>query len=281
MKYLFLLAMFTLTGCAEKQNEVLITADELENLLQNNDVKIISTQNPLQYDSAHIPGAVNIYSKELNNDAPVKGMLKPVPELAMIFQNHGISRKNPVIVYDSGDAKYAGRLFWILSYMGFNDVRMLDGNLRAWNNEMLPVESGKANPGNAVLHPKIRPSIKVQLVELKSKLNHPKTMIVDVRSPGEFDGTSERSAGHIPGAINLPHTELLDTLTKIKKPDELHQILKNKQINKENEIILYCHTSTRAGLVFMILTEILNYPDVRVYDGAYEEWSQTGNAIEN
>ena len=121
----------------------------------------------------------------------------------------------------------------------------------------------------------------MQLVELKSKLYNSKTTIVDVRSPGEFDGTSERSEGHIPGAINLPHTELLDSFNKLKNPDNLRSKVKQNGIKKENEIILYCHTSTRAGLVFMILSAILDYPNVRVYDGAYEEWSQTGNEIEH
>lgn len=279
MKNFFLLILFILAGCTEKHNQALITTAELADLLQNQDVKIISTQSPAQFDSSHIPGAVNIHYTKLNNNTPVKGMLKPVSEIDDILEENGISRKNTVIVYDNGDAKHAGRLFWALSYMGFQDVRMLDGNFKAWNAEMRPVDSGVARPAKSILHPKIRPALNVQMVELKSKLNTPKTTIVDVRSPGEFDGTDERSEGHIPGAINLPHSELLDSLNKIKHPEELYMILNKKQINKGNEIIVYCNTSTRAGLVFLILSKIVNYPNVRVYDGAYEEWSQLGNEI--
>ena len=51
-------------------------------------------------------------------------------------------------------------------------------------------------------------------------------------------------------------------------------------VTSDKEVILYCASSVRAGIVFMALKDILGYPNVTVYDGAYYEWeSDTTNPI--
>ena len=55
-------------------------------------------------------------------------------------------------------------------------------------------------------------------------------VIIDVRSPGEFSG------GHVEGAVNLP----IDSITEA-------DILKIAQ--KDQPIVLYCHSGGRAAIV--------------------------------
>lgn len=53
-------------------------------------------------------------------------------------------------------------------------------------------------------------------------------LIVDVRTPEEFD------AGHYPGAINIPHEKILDGVSQLG-------------VAKEASVILYCRSGNRSG----------------------------------
>lgn len=281
MRFIYSLMLIAFIGCTGESNEAIITVNELQEQIKTDEVMLVSTQTFAQFDSAHIPGSVHVFYKKLNNDVPVSGMLKSIDELVSIFEDKGISRKKMLVIYDQGAAKHAGRMFWAFKYVGFDDVRMLNGNFDAWTKAGNPVTSEKLQLGRIDMIPKIQPQLKVQMAEVKSKLESPKTLIIDVRSPAEYNGTDERSEGHIPGAINLPHSHLLDNRRLVKTKAEIESILSDNNITMSNEIILYCNTSTRAGLVFLVLNSVMDYPNVRVYDGAYEEWSQMGNEIEH
>ena len=48
-------------------------------------------------------------------------------------------------------------------------------------------------------------------------------------------------------------------------------------ITSDKEIILYCETSARAGIVYMALKTMGGYPNVKVYDGGIYEWAATAS----
>lgn len=275
----FIFLVFLFVSCTSEPGISLVEADELKAGLGDENLLLVSTQSKAEFDSAHIPGSVHLFYKDLNNDVPVRGTLKSVREITSIFEKHGITRDKHIVVYDNGEAKYAGRLFWAMKYMGIENIRMLNGNFNAWT-EMGGSVTSSSNPmKQGTFLPKVMPSVQIPLPEVKSKIDNPKTIIVDVRSPEEYQGTIPKSKGHIPGAINLPHTLFLDTENKIIPTEEINKILMQHEIREKDNIVLYCHTSTRAGLVFMILNSVMDYSNVRVFDGAYEGWSQAGNEI--
>jgi thiosulfate/3-mercaptopyruvate sulfurtransferase len=100
-------------------------------------------------------------------------------------------------------------------------------------------------------------------------------IIVDARTPAEYNGTStdKPSEGHIPGAVNLPYTELLTSTNAFKTKAEIEKIVSAKGITPDKTVYLYCRTSVRAGVIFLALKNILGYNKIKVYDGAYAEWS--------
>ena len=90
-------------------------------------------------------------------------------------------------------------------------------------------------------------------------------LLVDVRPPDETAG------GKINGAIEFEFNKVLNA-EMFKSKDELISVFNAAGITKDKEIILYCATSVRAGVVFLALKSILEYPNVKIYDGAYNEW---------
>ena len=102
-----------------------------------------------------------------------------------------------------------------------------------------------------------------------------KSIIIDARSPEEFDGRIARSAriGHIPSAINLDWTENVDETGQFKPDEELSRMY---QFNKESEVITYCQGAYRAANSFLTLKK-LGFKNVKVYLGSWGEW---GNRLD-
>ncbi len=85
-------------------------------------------------------------------------------------------------------------------------------------------------------------------------------LILDVRSEKEY------AEGHIPGALNIPHDELLDRLSEI-------------DVAKTEEIVVHCRSGYRAGIAEKVLIEA-DYSNVRDLEGHMNAWQSAGYPIE-
>jgi len=83
-------------------------------------------------------------------------------------------------------------------------------------------------------------------------------LILDVRTPVEF------RSGHIPGARNIPHTELASRL---------------EDVRSDQGVVLYCMMGPRARLGEKTLIEA-GIPRVLHLDGGLAAWRQSGLPIE-
>ena len=112
----------------------------------------------------------------------------------------------------------------------------------------------------------------IDIDELAGRLNE--VLLLDVRTPGEYDGTRGQACdprqGHIPGAQNLDVYRLLE-LT----PDELRAELPPEE---GVEIVAYCHSGSRSDLATQAL-RAHGYL-ARNYVGSWHEWSRTDLPIE-
>ena len=261
-----------------------ITAKELKTLAKSGEVVIVSARNVSDYSSKHIAGAINIDHKNLYKAEGVSSMLKSVDDIAKIFGEKGISVNSKIVIYDTGSNKAAGRLYWIFKYLGAADVNILDGHLKGWgkvrgkvtkNATKITPTTFKATPNSAIL---------TDMSYVKAHKNDSSVVLLDVRSADEFAGTDTdkniKRYGHIPGAVNLEYKAVFNEDGTIKSNEEITKAMNTAGVTSNNEVILYCASSVRAGIVYMALTDILGYKNVKVYDGAYYEWeSVTDNPI--
>ena len=107
------------------------------------------------------------------------------------------------------------------------------------------------------------------------------TKLLDTRSPEEFRGQTEMDhrPGHIPGAVNLPHSELAGADGELLiEPDLLHQRLASAGITPRDPVVAYCRSGVRASLAYLSMQEA-GY-NVRLYDGSYAEWMDSGSPVE-
>ena len=109
----------------------LVSVDDLIKLVKDPSVIVIDARPSGDYMKTHIDGAINIDASTLCTTTPVEGTLKPAAELAKILGGHGIARNSKIVVYCKTGVN-AGRVYWILKYLGASDVSMLDGQMDAW-----------------------------------------------------------------------------------------------------------------------------------------------------
>jgi len=274
-----LIIAFLISSLAIGQD--LISAKELAKIIKDDNVVVVDTRKAKDYNKTHIKGAIHIYQGDLNTDKPVKSMLKKPSDLSSFLGSKGISEKNEIILYCNKGTN-AGRVYWALKYMGAENVKILDGQMKAWKAERKPItkkaSTRKATTFNKTLHKEYL----ARMSDVKKSVNDASIVLIDARDTDEYDGTKEDKLrkGHIPGAISIPKSSLVDSKSKLKSKEALATIFNNAGVTSDKKVIIYCKSSSRAGLEFMALTSVLGYKNVKVYDGAFYEWeSVAGNDV--
>ncbi|MFA9389862.1 MAG: sulfurtransferase [Prolixibacteraceae bacterium] len=254
------------------------SVNEVASKLNNPKCVIIDARTDKEFKEVHIRNAVSIPITDLSETEPIDGILKSKEELAKIFSENGVSPDKEIYVYCT-KGNNAGRMYWILKMMGAQNVKLIDGNLDAWKAGRKPVTKNPTIVKPAVFPANLSTKTLVTIDEVKTKMSS-SALLVDARADAYFNGTDPKSKGHIKGAISLNSDILKDDAGLLKSADELKKLFDSKGVSKDKEVILYCQSSTRAGLVYTVMTSVLAYPNVKVYDGAYNEWVAKGNSVE-
>ncbi len=269
---LFIAAFLLVAGTvmAEKFINAKAFAKEMKS---NKSLVIIDANSAANYAKAHINGAVNIPHKELYKDGEIEGLIKSPDALAKYFGSKGVSNTSPIVVYDDGSNKYSSRVYWILKYLGAENVRILHKDMNQFKAARIMLSRTPARAKAKTFTPNVNPKILAKIGDVKAPKGN--TIIVDARDNAEYIGEDEKkeSKGHIKGAINLPYKEVLKENGDYKSKEEIQKVATAKGITADKEVIIYCKTSVRAGVLYVAFAEILEYPNIKVYDGAYAEYS--------
>lgn len=225
-----------------------------------------------EYDSGHLPGAV--YFDVGDVTAPENGVPDQVTDAEMTAAALGAAgiapEKTVVIVYGDNTVLYAARLFWILEYYGYPDVRLMNG---AWSAGVVVNERPEpTEPEPVELTLTAEDSRRVEGEWIVEHLGDATLRLLDARNPPEYNGIAAGSAGHIPGADNIPWTQNLDDSTFLD-PDALAALYADLGLSADDQIVVYCSTGYRGAVLYFAL-RLLGYENVALYDGSWAEWSQ-------
>lgn len=277
-------------------NNFLTSVETLRSIITDDDVRVVDCRFSLkepdaghqQYHESHIPGAV---FADLDKDmaAPVQcGTGRhPLPDPAQFARRLGelgISQKTRVVAYDQASGALAARFWWMLRWLGHDNVSLLDGGMARWAECKLPVESGPVEFEATVFHAQPNMALVLTTADIVAAGNNPEHLqLVDARDKERFDGITEPIdpvAGHIPGTLNVPFSESLNENGTWKSAADLRTLW--EEALGENfgspwsvmcgSGVTACHlvaSGLRAGL-----------PEPRVYVGSWSEWiTDPGRAI--
>ncbi len=279
--FVSMLAFLLIAGFNIQAQGDIISADEFMKLTKaDKTVVVVDANKSSNYDANHIKGAINIYHNDLYKEGDIAGLIKSPEELAVIFGEKGISETTTVVIYDDGSQKYSSRIYWILKYLGAENVKLLHKDMDAWRKARIPLTAQATTLETVTFTPDTgKEELMAGMHCIKKHQNDPRVVIVDNRTPDEYNGIS-KSEGHLPGAININHEDLLTETGAFKSAEELQAIAEANGITPDKEVIFYCRTSVRAGVAFAAFRNILGYKDVKVYDGAYLEWAASNPVVQ-
>jgi thiosulfate/3-mercaptopyruvate sulfurtransferase len=232
----------------------------------------------LSFDERHIPGAVFAdVAGELSDPDSVHRFSVPEAEyFARAAGALGVGDDARVVVYAQESPMWATRLWWLLRYFGFRDVRVLDGGLVAWIEAGLPVTSHASVVRERTFAATTRPELLAIKDDVLDCLDGSPACLVNalpaVAFRGEGPGAYARP-GRIPGSVSVPSRELLDSTTgRFHDTKRLALILEPILAVKDTPVIAYCGGGISATVDVFALS-LLGRDDVRLYDGSLIEWS--------
>lgn len=219
----------------------------------------------------------------------VRGLLTPGPtgreHFEELMSSRGIRPQDDVVLFGDADNRYAAAVLWLLRLHGHRRLRLMDGGRVAWLSKGLPLTDQETRRPRTTYRggPPV-PGVRVSRDELLAELSGqaPASVLLDCRSVREHLGHSARAArgavsadvgGHVPGAQNLPVSLLVDPDGSLFDSRRLEALLGAAGLSREQTLTAYCHRSERSCLAWFVLHEVLGYPNVRVYDGGWQEYS--------
>jgi thiosulfate/3-mercaptopyruvate sulfurtransferase len=253
---------------------MLISAEELNQHLNDDNILIIDARSYKDYSNAHIPGAVNLDLFAFHwIDTSEEGISSFNEQARRLLSFVGIDQNKKVIFYDDKSGMLAARGVWLCLYFSHPDTSMLDGGFSLWSQKNYKKENSQNHFLPSSFSGKIDENLIAGFEYIQNNLNSLK--VIDARTPQEFTGKVIRAArgGHIPASENIDWVQNLDHDGKFKPDNELKNLYK---FDKDKEIVTYCQGAYRAANTFIALKK-LGFSKVRVYLGSWGEW---GNKLD-
>jgi thiosulfate/3-mercaptopyruvate sulfurtransferase len=273
----------------------LITAPQLQQLLASGTPCTVfdcsfdlmqATLGPEQYAQARIPAAVYAHldtALSAKGDRAVTGAVSggrhPLPSRATFaawLESVGFDNTQQAVVYDRQGANYCGRLWWMLKWMGHDNVAVLDGGLQAWQRNGGATESGAAparQPAKFVMGEPLATLVDADTVQ--RNIGKPAQHLIDARGAPRFKGEVEPIdpvAGHIPGALNRPFTSNMDE-NGCFKPAAVLRAEFDALLGARNpqDVVHHCGSGVSA-VPNIIAMEVAGLGRSALFAGSWSEW---------
>ena len=261
-----------------------VSSEYLENNLEK--YSVLDTQpNVHDYFMAHLPNARFLNESTLR--CPEKGLPARYiePENAVkLFSRVGLEPSKPIVVYTAkggfkkwGDGLEQCMMAYSLMRMGHRNVYLLDGGMDKWIKENRPISQKFPNVDPTNFKLDLKSDYYVDMDAIKNLIDDDETVILDARPHSFYTGEEGPwiKNGHIPGSISFPWADLMtsENKTQLKPIHEIIEKAENAEITKDKQVICSCGTGREATNEFTIFKHLLNYPKVKLFEGAFTEWS--------
>ena len=272
------------------RNDYLISADELERVLSDPDLRVFETAANLEprgpgmerelgrvaYDRAHIPGAqfLDLAGAASDTTTGLDFTLPQPAALEELFRSLGINMDSRVVLYSSSNVMWSTRAWWLLHYLGHPRVAVLDGGIAAWRAAGRPVETAvpKFPRGDFEAHP--RGDVFADKQAVADAIGDPSVCTVNSLGAATHRGegrTSYARPGRIAGSGNVPFNDLL--VEGLFKPtDEIREVLAHAGMLDADRVITYCGAGI-AATIDAFACVLAGQDRVAVYDGSLSEWA--------
>ena len=233
-----------------------------------------------RYQKRHIPQALYAHlDKDLSGPVvPQKTGRHPLPDpdkFSQTCSRWGIDDKVQVVAYDDNIGAFAARLWWMLRWLGHQQVAVLDGGWQHWQSENRPSSVEIPQRPLRTFLPQLRSHLQINAEEVLQILEDPTYRLLDARTADRFRGENETIdpvAGHIPHALSAPYLENAGPDGKVLPADALqkrfHALL--GPVLPE-QTICYCGSGVTACHNLLAMAHA-GMAEGKLYAGSWSEW---------
>jgi thiosulfate/3-mercaptopyruvate sulfurtransferase len=249
-------------------------------------VRVVDARSAGEYAAGHIAGAVHIDGFGLGIPRAENGDMGSPEQFANLAGGLGIENGTTVVVCDTPTQRM-GMVAWTFLYYGHADVRILDGGVAKWLAEGRPLDTSVPPWPSVTYKATLVEAVYCSLDQAKAGEGSDDFVFWDTRSTDEYEGKaagfgSVPRLGHIPGAIHLDWTQLLDPESRTLKPAaDLRKLLEERGITPDKQVASYCNGGARGAFGGFVL-KVLGYERGQTYAGSFQQWSnQRDTAVES
>lgn len=273
------------------QTRPLVTTEWLAGHLDRPDLVLVDVRASAEYAAGHIVGAVSLpFAMPVSAwTSTSRGLLMEPPaeaELSATLGNAGIDRNSYVIVINNTELAgvppsypraQTARVAVTLLYAGVREVAILDGGMQKWSREHRALSTDAVTPTPVTFNGRRQSDLFVSKEQVAADIGDRSKVLIDARDATVYDGTVVEPyapvAGHIPGALSLPAPQLWNDDGTFKSREDLRALVTRVLGRKPaKQIIVYCGVGGYASGDWYVLSEILGYHNVKLYDGSAQEW---------
>ncbi|MCB9204134.1 MAG: sulfurtransferase [Flavobacteriales bacterium] len=260
--------------------DCLIEAETLLGSYQN--YVLIDIRKPEEFQSGHIPNALNVWRNQITDTSYAYGGMMPgKSQVESLLSNLGIQQTDTIVIYDDKAECDAARLWWILKFYGHKHIKLLNGGLTAWRAADGELSADSSLNESTEYHFTVSPdsTILSLISDVELALLDSEVIVLDTRGDSEHSGSEHKigaaRAGNIEGSKNLDWAMAVDynATKKFLPAHDLKIMYASIGIDGREPVITYCHTGVRSAHTLFVLTELLGYRNIRNYDGSWTEWS--------
>ena len=231
-----------------------------------------------QYQQGHIPGAHYFHlDRDLSGPKQPNGRggRHPLPDpepLTQKLRAAGVNALTPVVVYDDSRFGFAARAWWLLRYLGHEQVAVLDGGYQAWLQAGEAVDKRAPASKAGQFEPAPRRDWIVDIDEIRQDMATatPQLTLIDSREARRYQGFEEPIdpiAGHIPGALNRPWQEVSNEQGFAVSAEAQQARWQGLQ---GRSLAVYCGSGVTACANLLSLA-IAGIP-AKLYPGSWSDW---------
>lgn len=229
-----------------------------------------------EYELGHIPGAgyFDLQKDFSRQDSPYGMTLADPRNIAAAFSEQGIDNSSKVILYCRRGVSWSARFWWMLKWLGFDNVSILDGGHEKWEAENRKISTSPCTYPVGSLKISLRPELFVGKSEVLNAIKNPSICIISALDANVHSGeiTKFSRSGKIPTSINVPQRELVDPVTGVFRiPSEIHRQFEGAREARYDGFITYCGSGIFAAVDAFWLYQ-LGFDNIAVYDNSMSEW---------